>query len=148
MNARRKKILPLIFLLIVFVVPMLISGYLYVYHDRFQFKTTNHGTLLNPPIEISTDDSLRKWRIIYITGENCDDACKKIVTSLHQVKKALGKNSDRVLIETRAMLAEQATQQIYLVDPANRLFMFYPGQVDPMYILKDMKRVLEVSHIG
>lgn len=40
------------------------------------------------------------------------------------------------------------TDKIYLIDPAGNLFMYYPSDVNPMDILKDLKRVLEVSQIG
>jgi hypothetical protein len=38
--------------------------------------------------------------------------------------------------------------KIYLIDPLNNVFMYYSSTVDAMNILKDMKRVLEVSQIG
>lgn len=41
-----------------------------------------------------------------------------------------------------------ADNKIYLVDPIGNLFMYYPGTVDAMNILKDLQRVLEVSQIG
>ena len=38
--------------------------------------------------------------------------------------------------------------KIYLVDPLGNLFMYYADTTDPMNVLKDLKRVLEVSQIG
>lgn len=42
----------------------------------------------------------------------------------------------------------QVNNKIYLVDPLGNMFMYYPGNVDAMHILNDLKRVLEVSQIG
>lgn len=37
---------------------------------------------------------------------------------------------------------------IYLVDPLGNIMMFYPLDSDPMGILKDLTRLLKLSHIG
>lgn len=38
--------------------------------------------------------------------------------------------------------------KIYLIDPIGNLFMYYSSETNPMNILKDIKKVLEVSQIG
>jgi hypothetical protein len=152
---------PLILLLLVFIIPFILSGFLYYYHRHFQFKTTNHGTLINPPISMQTTE--KKWQIIYISAGVCDKHCTVIQHGLNQVRLALGKNSHRVDV----ILAEPAVQsafitafnrigqshfiiknKIYLIDPTGHLFMYYPSDTDLMHILQDLKRVLEVSQIG
>lgn len=40
------------------------------------------------------------------------------------------------------------TNKIYLIDPMGNLFMYYPDTGNPMDILKDFKRLLEVSQVG
>ena len=40
------------------------------------------------------------------------------------------------------------SHKIYLIDPIGNLFMYYPDDTNPMNVLKDLKRVLEVSQIG
>jgi hypothetical protein len=36
----------------------------------------------------------------------------------------------------------------YIVDPLGNLMMSYPPDADPRGILKDLKRLLRLSHIG
>lgn len=132
-----------------FFLPMIASWVLYHYHDYFQLKTTNHGTLIEPPVNEPSFQKEKIWRIIYVNSGSCDVLCQKRNFMLHQVQKALGKDSERVKI----LLADKPFNQmqsgkIYLVDPAANIFMYYPDSTDPMNILKDLKKVLEVSQIG
>jgi len=149
-----------------------LCGLLYRYHEHFQFKTLNHGQLINPAIAVQPlglyDEKQKKWQIVYMPQGCCDSACDKITFMLHQLRIALNKNSQRVnltlvlsaacpvkqthdfqkVIFTRAQYASFKTDSIYLVDPMGYLFMRYPATVNPLDILKDLKRVLEVSQIG
>src|SRR5579863_7820794 len=148
-------------LLFIFALPVMASWFLFHYHEHFQMKTLNRGTLLNSPIDVNylaLENNPKKWRVLYI----CDSACEEIHDQLTQVKKALGKDSDRVSIllmnnkleKLKNAFAQQGKQdfainhKIYLIDPLGNLFMYYPDDTDPMNILKDLKRVLEVSQIG
>lgn len=159
---------PLIYLVLVFLIPMIISFVLYNFHGYFHMKTINQGIILAPPINapyLSTSKNNEKiWQIIYISTENCDARCKEIDYKLHQVKKALGKDSNRVQVlrvdnnnQIDTLTKAFATQgeegfivrgKIYLIDPTDNIFMYYPEDEDPMNVLKDLKRVLEVSQIG
>jgi hypothetical protein len=114
------------------------------------------------------------WQIIYAPG-TCDSGTEKEMYTLHQVRKALGKNQDRVsltllaspdcqqtehdfrkLIFSKDQFAQlqqslnqkQVEDKIYLLDPIGNLFMYYSSASDPMNILKDLQNVLEVSEIG
>lgn len=157
---KQKNYKPFLFLLLIFIVPILASGILFQFHQYAGLKTKNHGILINPPVMISGEllDNSRKWQIVYVTGASCDQNCENILQTLHQVKKALGKNTDRVVVKKTAEFSiklEQLTQnnialtnKIYLIDPANNVFMYYPDTNNPMDILKDLKHVLEVSQIG
>ena len=100
--------------------------------------------------------SKKKWQIILVPGNQCDKECEKTFYLLNQVKKALGKNSPRVIVERKSLESSLsfiqkdfiAQHKIYLVDPLGNLFMYYADTTDPMNVLKDLKRVLEVSQIG
>ena len=131
----KKKFIPL-FLIAIFILPMIFSGVLFYYYDYFSLNTTNHGILLNPPIQVGNTfgDAQKKWQIIYIAEENCREACEKVSHSLSQVQKALGKESYRVVVKTFSYQPNMvydalfqyrftAAQKIYLVDPAGNLFM-------------------------
>ncbi|HSW69239.1 MAG TPA: hypothetical protein VLI69_03640 [Gammaproteobacteria bacterium] len=157
----------LFFLLFIFAVPVISSWFLFHYHEHFRLKTLNHGTLLKSPIDVnylSEQNAQKKWRVLYVSNETCDSACKQITHQLNQVQKALGKDSHRVFIlfmnNKEALLKKLQTDfmqheknfvinnKIYLIDPLGNLFMYYSDTTDPMSILKDLKRVLEVSQIG
>ncbi len=155
------------FIVLIFALPILASWFLYHYHTHFDFKTVNHGVLLHSPIDVNylysqtTKNEPKKWHIIAM----CDSPCAELNDQLTRVKKALGKDSDRLLVKVKNSHTPplkklqdtfiqqgnthfQVSNKIFLVDPLGNLFMYYPNTVDPMHILKDLKRVLEVSQIG
>jgi hypothetical protein len=92
---------------------------------------------------------------------------------LHQVRMALGKDADRVSLSLltekecpspsvhdfrrlvgntgairAGVLDHYVENKIYLADPQGNVFIYYAESSEPMRILKDLKRVLEVSQIG
>ncbi len=52
------------------------------------------------------------------------------------------------LFKQRTKPLMDTQNKIYLIDPIGNLFMYYPDTVNPMDIMKDLKRLLEVSQIG
>lgn len=151
----KKSNLPLISLLLVFILPILVGVLLYFFHGVIPFKTLHHGELMRPAFEVpdywKNKVAQRKWNIIYLTREPCDNdtSCQKIFHTLLQIQKALGKNSERVAANKIVMESSSLLPHtIYLVDPGSLVFMAYPETVNPIFILKDLKRVLEVSQIG
>lgn len=165
-KSNRKMRTKLYIVMIIFALPMLASWLLYQYHGYFRFKTSNHGQLIQPLIQANyfAKDNDKKWRILYVSQINCDEQCKKIDYDLHQIQIALGKDQKRVVIlrcddsqkiikQLQDDLAKQESgvvvqNKIYLIDPLNNVFMYYLDTVNPMNILKDIKKVLEVSQIG
>lgn len=159
-----------IIIVFLFTFPLLASVLLFHYHDYFHLKTLNRGTLITSPMDVrylytrAKNAEQKKWRIVYVADENCNHQCEEIHHQLQQVQKALGKDSDRVktmLINDHSVLQQLKTSliqqknknfvvnnKIYLVDPLGNLFMYYPSDVNPMDVLNDLKRVLEVSQIG
>jgi len=153
----------LFFMIAIFAFPIILSGLLFHYHTYFHLKTSNHGTLIRSPIDATYLYSTQQhqWHVVYV----CDTQCEQTHHQLQQVKKALGKDSDRVailLLEKKepsqklqtALAANQknpsfvVNHKIYLVDPLGNLFMYYPEDVNLMNVLKDLQHVLEVSQIG
>lgn len=160
-----KKYTPFILLIIAFILPIVISWLLYYNHEHFSLKTTNHGVLVNPPMDVKNlwrDHDSKKWQIVYVPNHVCDTDCENVVYTLNQIKKALGKDSQRVDIKKISFSEPHISAQkqsfvnekfsienkVYLVDPAGNLFMYYADSSNPMNILKDLKHVLEVSQIG
>jgi hypothetical protein len=180
----KKKNIQLIFLLIIFIFPVIGGWFLYHCRTHIEFKTINHGKLVNPPmvlrnLNLVTND--RKWQIAYAPNRCCDKQCETVMFTLHQLRKAFGKDSQRinlaVMIPSNCKLQDRhdfkeikcseeqlkllsaafvkhgetgfkPQDKIYLIDPLDNLFMYYPSSVDPIHILTDLKRVLEVSQIG
>lgn len=166
MQSHKKFRKPAIFLMLIFIIPILASWALFYYHDQFQFKTTNRGTLINPALHLKNatmfNESQKKWVVLYVSGDQCDSQCENTFHLLNQVKKALGKHNDRVIVkkmlpdfnfddENNRRLSENnfvIKHKIYLIDPMGNLFMYYEDTANPMDVLKDLKHVLEVSQIG
>ncbi len=159
----KKMPVPFIWLSLITILPVIVSTYLFFHHDSFKFKTINHGVLINPVVNVTDMDSIghkKKWRIVYVNDGHCDDQCKKLSFQLHQLTKIVNKDRDRtdVLVlngadkklqnKLVAQHIQNVTGKIYLVDPIGNLFMYYSESADPMFILKDLQRVLEVSQIG
>lgn len=169
-----KTYLNFFLLAMTFVLPMIISWILYSYHDLFHFKTTNHGSLLQPPIQVAEllkmDMKNRQWQILYVPGD-CAASAEKIIYTLNQLRKALGKNQKRLnllLMTPKSCQFKQAydfhqqalaaqlqnklpmpmAHKIYLIDPMGNLFMYYAEDTNLMNVLKDLKKVQEVSQIG
>jgi hypothetical protein len=156
----KNKILIVSLLILIFIIPLILSRALYDYHSYFHLKTTNHGTLIDPPIGMP---KTKKWQIIYISSGHCDQFCLTMRHNLRQVKLALGKNSLRVNVTfidapvpkewikafgLRYKNKFSVSDKIYLMDPEGNILMYYPSHTDPMNILKDLKHLLEVSQIG
>lgn len=179
-NSSKKVPTKLVFLLLVFIVPMFVSWGMYFFRDHLHFHTKNHGNLLHPVVAVSDIKALtnsnHQWQIIYIPSASHFSMTDKTLFTLNQLKKALGKDEKRVHLtlitdstykqtgnpyfvhyqfdeEQYKQLQKKLAQnnildRIYLVDPANNLFMYYADSDDPMNIYKDMKHLLKVSQIG
>lgn len=165
------------------LLPAVTGWFLYHYREHFQFKTLNHGTLLDSATQIPdlVYQNKKQWQIVYIPNNCCDADCQKITYTLHQLRIVLAKDADRVSLalvlnkmcpkqDTHDLRKIDFTQQqyqamqhliaqhtkniseiqdkIYLIDPIGNVFMYYSATTDAMNILKDLKRVLEVSQIG
>ena len=168
-SATKHGRIKLLLLLAVFIVPMVLSWVLFYFHQDFHFKTTNQGALVNPA-QYSQDLALnvqqpKQWQIVYVP-QDCGNV--KQMYLLHQLRRVLGKDEKRVMLTvvynqacatveahdfrkvlfTDAQYSKLQKDRIYLVDPLGNLFMYYSSNTDPMNILKDMRKVLEVSQIG
>lgn len=171
-----------ILIILIFAVPMILSFTLYQFRNSFHFKTMNHGEFVQPALSMQKlglqDSAAKTWKILFVTPDNCNEQTNEILHTLHQLKKALGKNQNRVslllLKKENCKLTEEfefhrqsftAAQfknyqkeielreinpwnAIFLIDPIGNIFMYFPGDANKMNILKDLKRALEVSQIG
>jgi hypothetical protein len=135
-------------------------------------RAGNYGELLEPkPLALAPLQGLRgKWVLLSADASACAPACERKLYFMRQVRRAQGKNMDRVerlWIITDAgkprpelLAAFEGThlgwvsdpplvpEHIYLVDPLGNLMMRFPRDPDPSRMLKDLQRLLKYSKIG
>jgi hypothetical protein len=129
--------------------------------------------LSGPPFE-----RLRgKWLLVAFDAAGCDAWCEKKLYFMRQVRRAQGKDMERVerlwvltdagKLRPELLQAIEGTQvlhprdssfmnsfagnpvdHIYVVDPLGNLMMRYPRDPDPSKMLKDLQRLLRYSRIG
>jgi len=61
----------------------------------------NYGYLVQPPVKLSLDsthDIDGKWLVLYVLDQACDQRCIDHVTSLRQIHRAAGRNSNHLAI--------------------------------------------------
>ena len=152
---RNSNTLTLWLLMLVFLGPSLIAATLYLYRAHFQFNTLERGEILSPPIAIQTqpffnENLIGKWQLIYVSPKNCDATCEAALSTLQKIQVATGKEQSRV--EYRAVPEKliPVLQQgdIGIIDPRGWLMMKYSDTAEPTSILKDLKRLLRLSHVG
>ena len=104
-------------LMLTFAVPIS-AAYAYFFFGDHR-STSNHGDFIKPVIDIVdlqlTDENnnpipreelTHKWRMLFVVGKDCNDACNKGLYHMRQVNIALGKNQDRfqhMIIHAEAM---------------------------------------------
>lgn len=104
----RKNRLMLMLLLATFVVPFVIGDLAYR-HGWYKGGQTNHGQLITPPVSFAgfkarnaagqlqaATFAKESWWLLYVMPARCDAACHNRLFQMRQVRKALGKESDRV----------------------------------------------------
>jgi hypothetical protein len=76
----------------------------------------NFGHLVQPPVPLSLNipaDIDRRWIILYVLDQPCEQKCIKQVNSLRQIHKAAGRNREKLAVvllsKTRPGSAQRAT---------------------------------------
>jgi hypothetical protein len=136
----------------------------------------NYGTLLAPrPLALPPSGDLKgKWVLVQFDGGACDAACERKLYFMRQVRRAQGKEMQRVArlwvvtdaaqpgaallaaIEGTVVVpggawaegfpAERSVKEhIYLVDPLGNLMMRFPRDPEPARVIKDLKHLLRVA---
>jgi hypothetical protein len=139
---------------------------------------SNYGELIAPrPLSAQAIAELRgKWVLVSFDAAGCDAYCEKKLYFMRQVRRAQGKDMERVerlwvltdggkpraelvaAIEGTKMRASgaslaaafpgNAADHIYLVDPLGNLMMRFPRDPDPSRMIKDLQRLLKYSRVG
>lgn len=130
----------------------------------------NYGELIAPrPVAGPLAPLKGKWVLVTFDAAACDAACEKKLYVVRQVRRAQGKESDRMerlwvvtdggkpkpgllaAIEGSHVATGQLDFQgedIYLVDPLGNLMMRFPRDPDPKKMIKDLQRLLKYSRFG
>lgn len=139
----------------------------------------NYGTLLPPrPVALPRANALKgKWVLVQFDSGACDTACDRKHYFMRQVRRAQGKEMERierlwlvtdaappgaalvnalegvVIAPAGAAAADfpagrSVTDHIYLVDPLGNLMMRFPRDPDPALVIKDLQRLLRASSFG
>ena len=138
-------------------------------------KGANYGELLAPQVLGAEPFPQLKGRWVLVTLDPgaCDAYCERKLYYLRQVRRAQGKEMDRMErlwvvtdagkprpellaaiegahVSTDAALANAFpdTSGIYLVDPIGNLMMRFPADPDPSKMIKDLQRLLKYSGLG
>jgi len=150
-------------------------GWLAYEHRWFAGQAGNYGELIKSrPVAGPLAPLRGKWVLVTIDAAACDAACEKKLYIVRQVRKAQGKDAERMerlwllsdaakpraellaAIEgSRVAAADSATLgafpgtgDIYLVDPLGNLMMRFPVDADPSKMIKDLQRLLKYSGFG
>ena len=118
-----------------------------------------------------------KWVLVTFDAAACDAACEKKLYFMRQIRRAQGKEQNRVerlwvltdggTPRPELLVAIEGTRvskgspwsaafphqgnladHVYIVDPLGNLMMRYPRDPDPSKMLKDLSRLLRTSRIG
>jgi hypothetical protein len=178
-DAPRRGRAQLLLLAAVFALPVALAALAY-WLDWAPGTTANYGELLAPPrpLEGPPFDALRgKWVLVSFDAAACDAYCERKLYFMRQVRRAQGKDQERVerlwvltdAVQPRAELlaaiegtriergpalaarfpaAASHADHIYVVDPLGNLMMRYPREPDPSRMLKDLQRLLRLSQVG
>ena len=127
----------LIFLFILFFLPMMGAWILYKSGVNIFTGRVNHGQLINPPLTL-TDISLKnnithdKWAMIYVAPQQCEKICLDNLYKMRQIRLELNADEQRmqrVLITAQgqsinnlhSLLAHQYFGTIALQIPQNEI---------------------------
>jgi cytochrome oxidase Cu insertion factor (SCO1/SenC/PrrC family) len=193
---RRRNFRTVLLLAGLFMLPLLLSFWLYYgWHWRPE-GMTNHGELIQPlrPLpQLALRDAAGvtqshifqgHWTLVYVGDGGCDADCRTTLIFMRQTRLSLNNEMtrvQRVFLATahccdraylaavhpglRALDASQAdaqpllaqfsaagpagrSRELYIVDPLGNLMMRYDARLPPQGLLEDLKRLLQLSHIG
>lgn len=143
----------LLILAAVFIVPVILAK-LALENDWFNRAATNKGELLSPVLDftpLNKTDS-KKWRLVYILPQQCDQSCENAIFSINQVRIALGKKMDRldsVVVWTNSSdegvvskLAEQQTINLLMADEQNVNNVFKDVATDGIFLTDTLDNVI------
>ena len=104
----KHKRLMLTFLVAIFVLPIIIAKVLIDTGMARDLATEQYGIIIEPAIDLNASESLKpltknglapsEWISFYFEPGGCQEECQNEISALQDVKKVLGKDSDRLKI--------------------------------------------------
>ncbi len=114
-------------------------------------KTSNHGTLITPPVPVDLDGLKGKWSLLLV-GDAGDGAMPSASTSCAACAWCWPRNGSApsTCTSTRrpAALADLPAGTVVIVDPNGLAMMRYAPGADAKGIRADLERLLKYSWIG
>jgi hypothetical protein len=138
-------------------------------------SASNYGELISPR-SAPLGEPRGRWVLVTFDAAACDAYCEKKLYFMRQVRRAQGKDMDRVerlwvLTDAGTPRAEllaaiegtkvrasseslaaafpgNAADHIYLVDPLGNVMMRFPRDPDPSRMIKYLQRLLKYSRLG
>lgn len=86
-------------LILTCIIPMILAHYLFKNASRLHLATSNHGTLVTPPVpaeQLPFKPFIKQWSLLYQSGSCCDKNCLMNILVTHQVIKSLGVDGSRL----------------------------------------------------
>ncbi|MGB3622042.1 MAG: SCO family protein [Ketobacter sp.] len=106
---RTKNRRTLLIALALFVIPVIVAAVLLKTGLYKSVGTSNKGLLINPPLSfediplkdaankvLDPEQFKRKWWLVYVIPEHCDESCSNSLFQMRQVHTALGPEQSRV----------------------------------------------------
>jgi hypothetical protein len=158
-----KAKLQLIFLILLFAGPFLLSWYLVFYTDFKQNeKGVQHGKLIIPVIEIGKIQSLSintkqenvlegKWILTGFVDKDCDQHCQDLLYKIRQLRLAVGKDINRI---DRLIVTDSLNYDEYSKDYAGQKITATPEEYARLIglfkqnKLFDKKDIFLIDHYG
>ncbi len=147
------------------VVPMAVAFFMYYTGMLSPSNTVNHGELIKSQSltqwQLQYQDQAwqqsSQWQILHTQPVPCQSQeCENWSSTLPNVIKLLGKDSDRVVLQQVGKLQtmlqtsklSELGEAVWIVDPNGNLVMRYSPELTPKQLLQDLKKLLKVSGIG
>ncbi len=133
------------------LLPMAFGAGLY-YSGWRPAATSNHGTLVVPPVRLHVDGVTGKWSLLLVGGTDCGAPCTARLDDLRRVRVALAKEWQRTqhlsLDRVPDGLGSVAAGTVFIVDPDGLAMMRYAPGARLEGIRADLERLLTYSWIG
>ncbi len=140
----------LLLILTLSLLPIAIGAGLYFFGWQ-PGKTTNHGTLITPPVAVGSEGLKGKWSLLLL-GNTSNAGNAERLDELRRVRVVLAKEWKRTqhlhLDARPAALADLPAGTVVIVDPNGLAMMRYAPGADAKGIRADLERLLKYSWIG